>query len=101
MKALAITGPATIELQERPLPERAGECLIRVRRAGICGTDLQILDGYAGFSGVPGHEFVGVVDSAPSADASWLGKRVVGEINVGCKRCEWGARGIKEQCDNR
>ena len=101
MKALAITGPATIELQERPLPERAGECLIRVHRAGICGTDLQILDGYAGFSGVPGHEFVGVVDRAPSADADWLGKRVVGEINVGCQRCDWCARGIKEHCDNR
>jgi threonine dehydrogenase-like Zn-dependent dehydrogenase len=101
MKALAITGPATIELQERPLPERAGECLIRVRRAGICGTDLQILDGYAGFSGVPGHEFVGVVEQTPSADATWLRKRVVGEINVGCRRCEWCAQGIKEHCDNR
>jgi len=90
-----------IELQDLPLPDRAGECLIRVRRAGICGTDLQILEGYAGFTGVPGHEFVGVVEQAPAADAGWVGTRVVGEINVGCRRCDWCARGIKEHCENR
>jgi alcohol dehydrogenase len=101
MKALVITRPATIELKEVPRPERADQCLIRVRRAGICGTDLQILDGYAEFTGIPGHEFVGVVEQAPAADAAWVGKRVVGEINIGCRRCDWCARGIKEHCDNR
>ena len=49
----------------------------------------------------PGHEFVGVVEQAPAADAAWVGKRVVGEINIGCRRCDWCARGIKEHCDNR
>jgi alcohol dehydrogenase len=101
MKALVITRPATIKLQDRPTPERLGECLIRVRRAGICGTDLQILEGYAGFTGIPGHEFVGVVEHAPAADAAWVGKRVVGEINIGCRHCDWCARGIKEHCDHR
>jgi threonine dehydrogenase-like Zn-dependent dehydrogenase len=101
MTALVITRPATIELKDVPRPERAGECLIRVRRAGICGTDLQILEGYAGFTGIPGHEFVGVVEQAPSADAAWVGTRVVGEINIGCRHCDWCARGIKEHCDNR
>ena len=101
MKALVITSPGTIELKDLPTPARAGDCLIRVRNAGICGTDLQILEGYAEFTGVPGHEFVGVVEQAPAADAAWVGKRVVGEINIGCHHCDWCARGIKEHCDNR
>ena len=53
-------------MQDIPVPARDGECLIRVRFAGICGTDLQILEGYAGFTGVPGHEFVGTVETAPA-----------------------------------
>ena len=101
MKALVITRPATIELKDLPRPSRADQCLIRVRRAGICGTDLQLLEGYADFVGVPGHEFVGVVEAAPAADAEWIGRRVVGEINIGCHHCEWCARGIREHCDNR
>ncbi len=101
MKALVVTSPGIIQLQDVTPPSRAGECLIRVRMAGICGTDLQILEGYAGFEGIPGHEFVGVVESAPEADASWIGKRVVGEINVGCGQCAWCARNEKEHCSNR
>jgi alcohol dehydrogenase len=69
--------------------------------AGICGTDLEILEGYADFSGIPGHEFVGVVETAPAADASWIGRRVVGEINVGCGECVRCARNEKEHCLNR
>ena len=101
MKALVITRPATIELRDLPRPSRADQCLIRIRRAGICGTDLQLLEGYADFVGVPGHEFVGVVEEAPAADREWIGRRVVGEINIGCHHCEWCARGIREHCDNR
>lgn len=56
----------------------AGEVLIRVSRAGICSTDLELARGYMDFSGVPGHEFVGVVERGP---ASLLGRRVVSEIN--------------------
>lgn len=101
MKALVVSGHGRMEVRDVPIPERAGECLIRVTRAGICGTDLQILSGYAEFCGVPGHEFVGVVERTPAGDEHWRGKRVVGEINVGCGRCDWCARGIKEHCDNR
>jgi threonine dehydrogenase-like Zn-dependent dehydrogenase len=101
MRALVITRPGIIELREVARPENAGECLIRVLRAGICGTDLQLLEGYAEFTGIPGHEFVGVVEHAPAADGAWVGRRVVGEINVGCRRCDWCARGIKEHCANR
>jgi alcohol dehydrogenase len=101
MDALVITGPGTIGLKSVAAPARDGDCLIRVRMAGICGTDLQLLEGYADFHGIPGHEFVGVVEQAPSADAHWVGRRVVGEINVGCGRCSWCASGIKEHCVNR
>jgi len=62
------------------------------------GTDLQMLDGCAGFAGIPGHEFVGVVVDATAADRAWIGQRVVGEINVGCGACAWCARGLKEYC---
>lgn len=62
----------------RPGP---GEALVRVLLAGVCGTDLELLRGYRGFRGVPGHEFVGVVETGPP---EWIGTRVVSEINVTC-----------------
>jgi threonine dehydrogenase-like Zn-dependent dehydrogenase len=101
MKALVVRPGHPLSLEDVPRPRHDAECLIRVTMAGICGTDLQILEGYAGFSGILGHEFVGVVESAPPQQAHWIGKRVVGEINIGCGRCEWCAEGVKEHCTNR
>jgi alcohol dehydrogenase len=103
MHALVIERPGSIALRDVPPPEPApGECVVRVRTAGICGTDLQMLQGYADFQGIPGHEFAGVVESVgSSADRSWIGKRVVGEINIGCGTCAWCARGVREHCTNR
>jgi threonine dehydrogenase-like Zn-dependent dehydrogenase len=101
MQALVVHAGKSIALEDVPVPAHDSDCLIRVSMAGICGTDLQILEGYAEFAGIPGHEFVGVVESAPSKDAHWVGKRVVGEINVGCGRCEWCQRNVKEHCTNR
>jgi alcohol dehydrogenase len=80
---------------------RSGECRVAVRRAGICGTDLQILEGYAGFAGVPGHEFVGTVETAPLGDRHWLGQRVVGEIDVGCGDCDWCRSETANHCPGR
>ena len=71
---------------EREKPEAAGEAVVRVTLSGICNTDVEIVRGYAGFEGTIGHEFVGVVESA--SDAALVGRRVVGEINAGCGRCE-------------
>jgi alcohol dehydrogenase len=102
VRALVLNGSGALALREVPPPARAGECLISVRMAGICGTDLQMLEGYAGFNGIPGHEFVGVVQEASSPDdAAWVGKRVVGDINVGCLTCTWCIAGVKEHCENR
>ena len=102
MRALVLNGSGALALRDVPPPARPGECLIAVRLAGICGTDLQMLEGYAGFNGIPGHEFVGVVQTASSPDdAAWIGKRVVGDINIGCRTCKWCVAGVKEHCENR
>ena len=90
-----------VRVDRRDIETRAGECRVAVRLAGICGTDLHILHGYAGFSGVPGHEFVGVVETAPDGDRHWIGKRVVGEINVGCGDCGWCRADTPNHCPTR
>ena len=65
---------------------RPGWALLRVRMAGICNTDLEILRGYHNFYGTPGHEFVGEVQDVAGVSAAlkkgWIGKRVTGEINI-------------------
>ena len=68
-----------------PVPE-ADEALVSVSRAGICGTDLQLLKGYYPFCGIPGHEFVGKIIRAPGQPER-EGQRVVGEINISCGVC--------------
>ena len=90
-----------VHVEQHDIETRAGECRVAVRLAGICGTDLQIMDGYAGFSGVPGHEFVGVVETAPDGDRHWIGTRVVGEINVGCGACDWCRADTANHCPTR
>jgi len=72
--------------------------LIKVHLAGVCSTDLQIFNGYMGFKGVPGHEFVGSVVEGPS---EFVGKRVVGEINFGCGQCDACRRDLSRHCPNR
>lgn len=81
-------------------PRRArGFARIRMTMAGICNTDLELLRGYYGFSGRPGHEFVGVVEEADSGH--WVGKRVVGEINLACGKCDWCGTGLGRHCPQR
>lgn len=87
-----------------PMPVPAeGEALIRVTKAGICRTDTEIVKGYMDFCGIPGHEFVGVVEKAPDAspDASIVGTRVVGEINCGCGSCGSCRSGERYHCTER
>ncbi len=100
MLALYCGDDQQVVLKDVPQPEpKAGEVLIRVTLAGICGTDLQILRGYHGFRGVMGHEFVGVV--AGPQDSPSLGQRVVGEINVSCGACDLCQRGLSRHCRAR
>ena len=96
---------------QKPSPQlRPGWALVRVRLAGICNTDVEILRGYHQFRGTPGHEFVGEVAGlrgvAAAARAKWLGRRVCGEINVTCsaygfRPCQFCRRGLKTHCARR
>ena len=89
-----------VEMRSQPLPRIAqGFARIRLLAAGICSTDLELQRGYYGFSGTPGHEFVGEVTEAE--DRQWVGKRVVGEINLACGACDWCARGLGRHCPRR
>jgi threonine dehydrogenase-like Zn-dependent dehydrogenase len=98
MRALVFDGQ--LKLEDKPKPQFTGEeCLVRVLRAGICNTDLEITRGYFGFNGVLGHEFVGVVEA--SLEATLIGKRVVGEINAACQHCEYCAQNLQRHCPNR
>ncbi len=99
MKGLYFNGKS-LSLQELPEKEPGpGEALVRVLFAGICRTDLEILKGYFSFSGIPGHEFVGVVERASQPEL--LGKRVVGEINIGCGKCPACLSDDPRHCPNR
>src|SRR5579885_2101076 len=89
-----------VEVRKRPWP-RIPEVFSRIRMlaAGICSTDLELQRGYYGFSGTPGHEFAGEV--IETDNSGLLGRRVVGEINLACGKCEWCRRGWKRHCPKR
>ena len=98
MKATSFDGKQMTYDENYPDP-KPGESLVRVSLAGICGTDLEILDGYMAYNGVLGHEFVGVVEKSQNPDL--VGKRVVGEINAGCNKCDSCKNGMQRHCPNR
>lgn len=88
-----------LNLMELPKPKpKEDEVLIKVLMAGICNTDLEITQGYLGFSGIIGHEFVGEVVHDPLRE--FKGKRVVGSINISCNKCEYCQRGMYKHCKN-
>lgn len=99
MKALRFN-KGILELADVERPEKGGEALVRVVRSGICNTDLEIVRGYAGFSGTIGHEFVGVVEESTDRH-ELIGKRVVGEINAGCGECALCLAGDSRHCPKR
>lgn len=99
MRAISFDGQLRL-VDDYPQPTLVpGEAIIRPTLVGICNTDIEITRGYMSFQGVLGHEFVGVV--AECADAAWLGRRVVGEINAACFRCPVCARGDASHCPER
>jgi len=98
VRALVFDGEPALR-DDWPVPRAgAGEALVAVRLAGVCKTDLEILKGYMGFTGVMGHEFVGQVAAGPPA---WQGRRVVAEINCVCGRCDLCVAGLSNHCRNR
>jgi threonine dehydrogenase-like Zn-dependent dehydrogenase len=96
VKALVVDGGLSL-VTEHPLPvPDADQTLLKIRKAGICNTDLEIVAGYGGFTGIPGHEFVADALTGPLS-----GQRVVGEINVACSACDFCLRGLPTHCRNR
>jgi alcohol dehydrogenase len=111
MISFVVRGKKLTEVR-KPLPKlRPGWALVRVRLAGICNTDVEILRGYHDFRGTPGHEFVGEVVEVARVSAKtkkrWMDKRVAGEINVSCAAygfrpvCDFCKRGMKTHCVRR
>jgi alcohol dehydrogenase len=99
MRAVIFDGELRLERQQ-PMPTvPANEALVKIHMAGICNTDIEITRGYKGFNGILGHEFVGTV--VECADAQWVGRRIVGEINAACRTCPTCLRGDDPHCPNR
>ncbi len=89
-----VTMRADLAVPEVP----SDEVRIRPTLLGVCRTDLELMAGYYPFTGVLGHEFVGIVEEGPQ---QWLGKRVVGEINATCGRCPDCQGGRGNHCRER
>lgn len=99
MKAVALN-VRSVRVVERPDPKPGkGEALIKVIKAGICNTDLELVKGYMEFEGILGHEFVGRV--VESSAKEWMGNRVVGEINIPCGQCRICLEGDPKHCPSR
>lgn len=97
MRALTFDG--TLQVRDVPCPvPQSGEALLKVRKAGICNTDLELMRGYKNFRGILGHEFVADVIEG---SARFQNQRVVSEINIGCGECKFCRKGIPSQCRNR
>lgn len=101
MKGLWLENQQLTLRHDLPIPEpSAHEVLVKVRMAGICATDQSLVKGYYPFTGIPGHEFVGEIVSAP--DATFLpGQRVVGEINIVCGQCHACRHNLSKHCEQR
>lgn len=97
MRAVVLqAGEPQFRTDVAPPEPQTGEARVRVLKAGICETDLQLIRGYMGFEGVLGHEFVGIAETGKFA-----GQRVVGEINCSCGNCEYCQAGLETHCPNR
>jgi len=110
MKAFVITGPHQAEVQDVPAPvAAAGEVVVDVHRAGVCGTDVELYtgempylkDGRAWYPLRIGHEWCGVVSAVGAGvDGNWIGQRVTGDTMLGdgtCRRCLAGRHWV---CEN-
>lgn len=99
MKALVFDQSLRFDTRRPEPPLELGDTLIKVSQAGVCSTDIEITRGYMQYKGVLGHEFVGTVVS--SADKNLVDRRVVGEINCVCGRCDMCLSGLSNHCRNR
>lgn len=100
MQAIWLENQVLSVVDDLPIPQpTVGEALLRVRLAGICNTDLEMLRGYYPFSGILGHEFIAEIVNA--GDPDLIGRRVTGEINIVCGVCATCRGGDRSHCENR
>jgi threonine dehydrogenase-like Zn-dependent dehydrogenase len=97
-----------ISLRDVPQSRKQNEAVVKIHKAGICSTDLELVKGYYPYIGILGHEFVGeVISLTPGPSPAGrgvgvrVGDRVVGEINVVCNECEQCLHGRPTHCENR
>jgi threonine dehydrogenase-like Zn-dependent dehydrogenase len=111
VRAFVITGPGRAEVQDVAAPEaRAGEVVVDVERAGVCGTDVEFFTGdmsylHTGQAAYPmriGHEWAGTVSATGAGvDPAWLGRRVTGDTMLGCGHCHRCLGGRQHVCADR
>lgn len=102
MKALVYDNELKLDKNYPNPTVKDDEVLIKTSMVGICNTDYEITQGYMGYKGVIGHEFVGVIcEVGKNVDKNLLNKRVVGEINCACNDCSWCHQGLQRHCPNR
>ncbi|WP_206784688.1 zinc-binding dehydrogenase [Amycolatopsis sp. MtRt-6] len=111
MRAFVLTGPGESSVQEVPAPRAvAGEVVVDVERAGVCGTDVEFFTGamaylHQGHSAYPmrlGHEWAGTVTAVgEGVDPAWLGRRVMGDTMLGDRTCRRCRKGHQHTCERR
>ena len=111
MRALVIDGPCSARVAEVGVPvPAAGQVVVDVHRAGICGTDVELFTGQLAYFAQgksrfplrPGHEWCGVVSAlGAGVDEAWYGARVTGDTMLGCGRCRRCRAGAGHVCADR
>jgi threonine dehydrogenase-like Zn-dependent dehydrogenase len=111
VRAFVVTGPRAGSVQEVPDPvAAAGQVVVDIHRAGVCGTDVEfwtgemayLEQGHARYPMRLGHEWCGTVRAVgPGVAASWLGRRVTGDTMIGCGRCRRCRAGRHNVCAGR
>jgi threonine dehydrogenase-like Zn-dependent dehydrogenase len=103
MQALTFHGPGDVRVEEVPRPEveEAGDVLLRIDRAAICGTDLHPYHGRMELEDgvVLGHEYLGTIEAKGDGVTQFEeGERVVGSFFVSCGKCWFCRRGQPMKC---
>jgi L-iditol 2-dehydrogenase len=105
MKAAVLLGPQEVDIREVPTPKPGiGEVLIRIKEAGICGTDYALYSGklVTKFPIIPGHEATGEVAAlGPEVKGVGIGDRVTIQPNFFCGKCPMCLKGLGNICLNK
>jgi 2-desacetyl-2-hydroxyethyl bacteriochlorophyllide A dehydrogenase len=111
VRAFVLRAPGQAGVEDVPAAKAGpGEVLVDVRRAGICGTDVELFtgemqylhDGHASYPLRPGHEWMGVVaEVGEGVDLDWVGRRVTGDTMLGCGACHRCRSGRHHVCSSR